>query len=192
MTCPPILTEEQKTYVSKSNEIIFSELRDTVGVPKAHPFMKSLYDLIKCSLLESVNKNADSLKIARETVASIKSNVHMANYVPYYIIFIFNGLFKCFLRHSCFHEAREVNELSGQFSLVYPRFQELIVLNNQILDKIKEQKSIDGLFEEPVELHQLLHQKITLQNITVPIPSLLEPKTMCGPPIDYPNIKINL
>ena len=192
MTCPPLLNEEQEKYVSKSNEIIFSELRDTVGVPKAHPFMKGLYNLIKCALLESVNKNADSLKVARETVDSIKSNVNMANYVPYYIICIFNGLFKCFLRHSCFHEAREINELSGQFSLLYPRLQELIELNNQILDKIREQKSIDGLFEEPVQLQQLLHQKITLQNITLPIPELLEPKTHCGPPIEYPNFKITL
>ena len=187
MSSPPWLTLEQADCINTLVDNLNPTMKVSIGVTIALPFVTEILQVHKFSVQESINNNAECLRIARECKVSITSSLNLSQYASFYIVWILPALFKCFLRHSCIREAVEVLDLFKHFTILYPRLKELEIVNKRILDSINSVTSIQSLFEDPISLHQLIKQKTSIKFKTQ-IPLVLEPQTSCGPP----NVNFNV
>lgn len=181
LSTPPWLTEEQATCLSASVEKTQPGMKKSLGLQFTVPFVPRLYDVLRCIIQESINDGEECLKIARESLAAVKSELHLAQYSSFYVIKILPLLFKCFLRQRCIQEATDITNMYSCFSTLYPRMKELQELNRIRLSTIDSSGSVDHLFEKPISLQQLI-QKETVIQFKTQVPSVLEPQTFCGPP----------
>ena len=181
MSSPPWLAIEQADCISNYIETITADMKKYIGITTTLPFVSSAMLVHKFSVQESINNNAECLKIARKCVESIESELHLSDNASFYIMLTLPALFKCFLRHSCIQEAVEVLDLFKYFTVLYPRLQEIEECNRKRLESIKSLNSVQSLFEEPLSLQQLIKRKTTRQFKTK-IPLVLEPETFCGTP----------
>ena len=181
MSSPPWLAIEQADCISNYIETIMVDMKSYIGITTTLPFIPATMLVHKFSVQESINNNAECLKIARKCVEMTKAELHLANYASFYVMLTLPALFKCFLRHSCIQEAVEVLDLFKHFTILYPRLQEIENCNRKRLENIKSLNSVQSLFEEPLSLQQLIKRKTTRQFKTK-IPLVLEPETFCSPP----------
>ena len=161
MASPPWLTIEQAERINELIDNISPKLKVSMGVESTLPFILPIFLVLKSAVQESLGNTDECLRIARESVALVKKDLHLAQYSSFYVNILLPPLFKVFLKNSLFQEAIEINNMCSQFSTLYPRLQELQHINAARLASVSTVKSVKLLFEERVSLQQMIQSRIT-------------------------------